>query len=108
MQLFESIDLIDGRQEHRLLHQDEMVVGFDLHDGVDHLFHMEDGRGGPYGNEIALTPMLIGSKAGGHGHVFAEDATAVEPCPRHEGADLFKGRLRVCGNKQVQRIDPQT
>lgn len=77
--LLKLVGLIDRSRKQRLLHEQQMVVGFDTDNGIDNVFQVRPaGHAGPDADPIALAPMLVWCEAGDQRGLLIENPAAIE------------------------------
>ncbi len=108
--LFELIDLINGGRKQGLLHEKQVVVGLDPHDGIDDFLqarrlHVR----GTERHPIPLPIKLVGCKARDDARLLIQNAAAIEHRSRQHRPHLFaRGqRLRRKQNIQLAHFRPQ-
>ncbi len=106
MNLLEFIDLIDGGGEQRFLHQQQMIVGLDPHNGIDNVFQT---RGIALRRSdtdpVPFSPLVVRCKTCRDACLLIEDSAAVQNRARHQSAQLVARREHARRQQNVQTAD---
>src|SRR5687767_11747116 len=93
MHLLKLVGLIDRGRKQRLLHQQQVVVGFDSDNSIHDVFQMSAaGYSRPCSDPITLTSMLVRCEAGDQPSLLIKDSAAIQYRTRQLGAQHVAAR----------------